>query len=178
MDSSAIARYLDETYPERKLFRGSAKSLEAQFEFIQIAVKMVSNMEGLRGLVLPWIPKGLNASSAEYYRRTRSALFGKSLDDIVPEASDEEAACWENVAKAFDALFQLIKKSEEQNIDLLWALDEAGDLAPTYTGLVFAGALAFIQRAGREGTGQRIATYNDGFWEQFQRDVAKHVKCL
>lgn len=136
MDSTQIAQYLDETYPERKLFRASAEGQKAQNEFLDFAWSKIIRLECLVGLMLSPMYKRLSPPSAEHYRQTREARYGIEVPNYAAAGSKLEASRWENVEKAFDEIFQQLKVAERKTPDILQIMNEEGERAPTYTALV------------------------------------------
>jgi glutathione S-transferase len=79
-DSWAIANYLEDTYPDRpSLFGGEGgravgRMLNWWGDVVVIA--------GMFPLIITDIPKNLHKADADYFRKTREARFGKSLEEI------------------------------------------------------------------------------------------------
>ena len=82
-DSSAIAEYLEEKYPDRpSLFPGDAAS--GLSKFVQNWAETVLQV-GLIGLVVLDIWNHLRPEDQGYFRESREARFGKSLEDVVKD---------------------------------------------------------------------------------------------
>jgi glutathione S-transferase len=79
-DSWAIANYLEDTYPDRpSLFGGEGgravgRMLNWWGDVVVIA--------GMFPLIITDIPKNLHKADADYFRKSREARFGKSLEEI------------------------------------------------------------------------------------------------
>jgi glutathione S-transferase len=82
-DSSAIADYLEERYGDRpSLFPGEAA--RGLSKFVQNWTDTVLQM-GLIGLIVLDIWKHIGPQDQEYFRSSREARLGKSLEDLVKD---------------------------------------------------------------------------------------------
>lgn len=79
-DSWAIAEYLDQHYPERPLLMGDA-SVVALTRFIDRWVTEVVH-PALARVILPDVFAVLQEKDKPYFRRTREAAFGLSLEEL------------------------------------------------------------------------------------------------
>jgi glutathione S-transferase len=79
-DSSAIAAYLEERYPDRPLFAGDAG--RALTTFVQNWTETVVQ-PGLPGFVVLDIYRHVAPEDREYFRRSREERFGRALEEIV-----------------------------------------------------------------------------------------------
>jgi glutathione S-transferase len=80
-DSMLIAEYLEKTYPDTpSLFPHNTVGLQSTF-----FPAFESNLDALWQFSLPATCSILNAPSAEYFRRTREAHFGKTMEDLFPK---------------------------------------------------------------------------------------------
>jgi len=99
-ESARIAQYLDTTYPDTPaLIPVETVALHASFQeaFLStIQVKM------LPLLFLP-TTKLFNPPSAAYFRRTREAMFGKTLEEFSPAGPIREAQ-WKELQEGFTKL--------------------------------------------------------------------------
>ncbi|MDE2581916.1 MAG: glutathione S-transferase family protein [Rhodospirillales bacterium] len=77
-DSWAIAEYLDRAYPDRPALFGTAK---AAIRFITAWTDQVLHAALVR-LIVSDIPPVLDPVAASYFRSTREAVFGKSLEAV------------------------------------------------------------------------------------------------
>ncbi|KAF7296832.1 hypothetical protein MIND_00914300 [Mycena indigotica] len=100
-DSFKIACYLDQTYPSQpRLVPSSNFALVRAVE------------DALQPLLAPVYPFGvpateriLNPASAVYWRGTREAIFGMSLEELLPApGSERESTQWAAVRASFDAI--------------------------------------------------------------------------
>ncbi|WP_315750054.1 MULTISPECIES: glutathione S-transferase family protein [unclassified Bradyrhizobium] len=86
-DSWAIANYLEDTYPDRpSLFGGAGGRAMACFLNAWGDIAIVG---GIFPLIIADIPKNLAAEDADYFRKSREARFGKSLEEVM--ASRDQA---------------------------------------------------------------------------------------
>jgi glutathione S-transferase len=102
-DSWTIANYLEDAYPERpSLFGGAGGRAMARLinAWGDIAV-----IGGIFPLIIADIPKNLAAEDAAYFRASREARFGKSLEEVMA-ARDQGVA---NFRKSLEPLRQTLK---------------------------------------------------------------------
>ncbi|WP_315733956.1 glutathione S-transferase family protein [Bradyrhizobium sp. SZCCHNR1093] len=86
-DSWTIANYLEDTYPDRpSLFGGAGGRAMARFLNAWGDIAIVG---GIFPLIIADIPKNLAAEDADYFRASREARFGKSLEEVM--ASRDQA---------------------------------------------------------------------------------------
>ncbi|MGJ4972780.1 MULTISPECIES: glutathione S-transferase family protein [unclassified Bradyrhizobium] len=86
-DSWAIANYLEDAYPDRpSLFGGAGGRAMARFLNAWGDIAIVG---GIFPLIIADIPKNLAAEDADYFRKSREARFGKSLEEVM--ASRDQA---------------------------------------------------------------------------------------
>ena len=82
-DSMTIAEYLEDTYPNTpSLFPFGARAPIHMF----VTMFSGSGSMAFRMVTIQATFHILNPSSAEYFRRTREELFGKTLEELAPEA--------------------------------------------------------------------------------------------
>ncbi|MGJ4905236.1 glutathione S-transferase family protein [Bradyrhizobium sp. HKCCYLS2058] len=80
-DSWAIANYLEDTYPDRpSLFGGAGGRAMARFMNAWGDIAIVG---GIFPLIIADIPNNLAAADADYFRKSREARFGKSLEEVM-----------------------------------------------------------------------------------------------
>ncbi|CCE06389.1 putative glutathione S-transferase (GST) [Bradyrhizobium sp. STM 3843] len=102
-DSWVIANYLEDTYPERpSLFGGDGGRAMARFMNWWGDIAVVG---GIFPLIIADIPKNLAAVDADYFRSSREARFGKSLEEVM--ASRDQAVV--NFRKSLDPLRLTLK---------------------------------------------------------------------
>ncbi|WP_316188881.1 glutathione S-transferase family protein [Bradyrhizobium sp. SZCCHNS1054] len=105
VDSWVIANYLEDTYPERpSLFGGDGGRAVARFMNWWGDIAIVG---GIFPFIIADIPKNLAAVDADYFRASREARFGKSLEEVM--ANRDQAV--PNFRKSLDPL-RLTMKSQ------------------------------------------------------------------
>lgn len=81
VDSWAIANYLEDTYPDRpSLFGGTGGRAMARF---MNAWGDIAIIGGIFPMIIADIPNNLAAADADYFRKSREARFGKSLEEVM-----------------------------------------------------------------------------------------------
>ena len=104
VDSFAIAQYLDTTYPDRPtLFAGEGGRATARF--VEAFSQTVLHPAITRMILLD-IHDRLGPEDRAYFRKSREAAFGKSLEDVAAAAPAERAA----FADKLNPLRYLLKK--------------------------------------------------------------------
>lgn len=99
-ESQRIARYLEDTYPSTctpPLFPLGTAGFQSMF--VDIWIQKIS--DPLHAITTPFATKQLPPRSQEYYRRTREARYGTTVEDIAPEGSERREAVWTGVRKGF-----------------------------------------------------------------------------
>jgi len=83
VDSWVIANYLEDTYPDQpSLFGGEGGRAAARFMNWWGDIAVVG---GIFPMIIADIPKNLAAEDAAYFRASREARFGKSLEEVMAE---------------------------------------------------------------------------------------------
>ncbi|KAI4527143.1 hypothetical protein K525DRAFT_187462 [Schizophyllum commune Loenen D] len=124
-DAHQIARYLDETYPDRRtLFPHGTVGLQNAFvgEFIN-------------KVVFPSFPIALEGCYAVmpertqvYFRETREKMFGKTLEEIWGDTAAVEKG-WVDVKKGLDWLEGILQENGDDKLFLLGDTPVEADLA-------------------------------------------------
>ena len=127
-DSSAIAEYLETHYPDRPTLYGGASG-RALTRFVQNWVETVVH-PALIGLVVLDILHHTAPEDRDYFRQSREARFGRSLEEVVEDRAARLPAFRE-------ALAPLRRTVERQNF-------VAGD-APAYADYVVFGAFQWAR---------------------------------
>ena len=96
-DSWKIALYLDETYPQRPLMDGDA--VRSLCNFVNSWCDMSLN-KALRPLALLQVVAILQDRDADYFRESREAMLGMSLEDSCADLSVARTALIEVLAPA------------------------------------------------------------------------------
>ena len=127
-DSSAIADYLEERYPDRPtLFPGAAA--RGLTKFVQNWTETVLHM-GLIRLILLDIWKHIGPSDQTYFRQSREARFGVPLEEVV---KDREARL-----PAFRASLDSLRRTVERQ-------DFISGAAPAYADYIVFGAFQWAR---------------------------------
>lgn len=85
-ESRAIAEYLDVTYPDTpRVIPDGTRGLQLAF-----SDAMVHNLAALSQFALPAVNAVLNPRSAEYFRRTREASLGMTMEQLLPSGERRE----------------------------------------------------------------------------------------
>ncbi|PPR00407.1 hypothetical protein CVT26_009692 [Gymnopilus dilepis] len=122
-DSLKIAEYLDKTYPDTpRLFPNNTVGLQVAF-----VEAFVSNLSALWQFALPAVNKILNPSSEAYFRRTREAMFGKTMEDLTP-TGEAGAAEWAKFEKGLGNVNEWYNKNGGKGPFLLGETPSWGDL--------------------------------------------------
>ena len=163
-DSYAIAEYLDAQYPNTpQAFPNGTQALQAVF------YRFINEQIGdLAAIFLPNVPNLLSKeSSLEYYTRTRTAKWGKSLEEAVPKGEELEKI-WKRLKALFNDLESWYAKSEGAFL--------VGD-DPSFGDFTLAGFLqAFKIIQGEESEDwKNIGAMNDGRWVKLLRDLEKYA---
>lgn len=169
MESSLIATFLDETFPARKLVRGTPASQAAQLEFVNLVGGVLG--PAISPLLAAFIEPHLRPRSAEYYRRSREAKFGGTLESFIstPEIVERR---WVKVEEALGVLEQFLEDNRIAGNEVLTAVDgdgsskEGGTLEPTYAALVLAAFFQCLNRVGFPYGQERIRKFDNGRWEK------------
>jgi glutathione S-transferase len=107
-ESFIIAEYLDKTYPDKPLlFPSGTKTLQTAFiEAVE------ANISPLFQFALPKTCETLlNPSSEEYFRRTRKEMFGKAVDELVPQGENAKAE-WKKLEEGFGKIAGWLKEDQ------------------------------------------------------------------
>ena len=115
-------------------------------------------------IVLPAFPLILNnicghIESGDWFYRTREAVFGVSMDAVMPKNDTDAAAMGEAMGKGLDELAQAMDADGEGNCRLT-----GGKV--TYAEMEFVAILYFVKLAGRESAWKHIKDRNGGRWEK------------
>ncbi|KAJ5898290.1 hypothetical protein N7504_008578 [Penicillium tannophilum] len=140
MDSVPIAQFLESTFPDPSVPLSSdlGREIEAKSRDIIRATFRISVMPRQIGILSP--------PAQEYFRRTREALLGHRLEDLLD--LDKEEQSWNAIGDGVRAAGELMQKNKADGPFVLGA-------QPTYTDFFIA---AFLQstRVVDEGVFQRI----------------------
>lgn len=161
-DSAAIAKYLDETYPDTpKLFPAGTDAFQAAFlDFAWPVLGFPVFM-----LVILDTANSLLPRSHDYFRSTREQKFGKKLEEL---ATEEE---WAKVEAGLAKLKGYLDANGKGN-DLLLMGAQGGI---TYSDIQIASFFVWAKIVWGEGSEKwkRLISLHDGKWAQFYAQFTK-----
>lgn len=126
MDSAPISRFIEETYPDPPIPLESELGRE-----IEVRARAVVGAVMFKSL-WPHEVKILAPRAAEYFRRTREALLGHPLEDLLDPVADAEM--WAAVEGDMDDVGRLMRTNAAEGPFVLGA-------RPSYTDFFITGAL-------------------------------------
>lgn len=153
-ESSAIAKYLDKTYPDTPIL--FPEGLDGfQTLFLDTIGPMVAG--AFRPYLLSRIWGHLNEPSAVYFRATREAAFGKKLEELKTEEQ------WQKVEAALERL-RSYYAANGNGRDLLLAGDRV-----TFCDLQVASILKWARITCGEDSEDwtKVMALDGGHWAQF-----------
>ncbi|KAK9350997.1 hypothetical protein V1523DRAFT_43634 [Lipomyces doorenjongii] len=126
MDSAPIAQFLESTYPDPPLPLTSelGREIEGKARVVVGAVFSMSLMPREIGILSP--------RAQEYFRRTREALLGHRLEDLLDPDKEEQG--WNAVSDGMRAVGELMRTHKADGWFVLGA-------RPSYTDFFIAGSL-------------------------------------
>lgn len=165
-DSTAIADYLDQTYPDTPLlFPPGTRGLVASYQTAMGSI--LAKTQALWKLVVLRVCLNLNERSHGYFRRTREADEGMRLEEIAPEGEVRE---------------RTLKEFEEE-LTKIGKWYEVGGGGPfimgdrlCYADILLAGHLTWVRVSlGKESEEwKRIAGFAGGFPGRFIEQFEKY----
>ncbi|RDB16096.1 Glutathione S-transferase-like protein ustS [Hypsizygus marmoreus] len=167
-ESTAIAEYLDKTYPDTpQLLPPGSHSLQHVF----ISAYMPT-LAPLWQFALPATNKILNPRSEEYFRRTREATFGKTLEDLVPSGAAREVE-WAKVKSGYDVVDGWLQKNKASGPYFLGK-------EHTFADFVVASFTIWLKKIWGEDSPEwkDIKTWNEGRWDAFLKELEKYETIL
>lgn len=157
-DSWAIARYLDATYPERPLLLPPGTA-GLQRAFIAAAAHVAVSHYG-DSVLLPTCAQ-LRPRSTEYFRRTREADFGCTMEAI--SAGQTRVDAWKKARDGFSRIKGWIEENGEGS---RWIM---GDVV-SYADLVLAAWTVWVRQV-KAAEWENVSEWDDGFWIKFVQDL-------
>jgi glutathione S-transferase len=164
-DSFKIALYLDESYPNPNypaLFPSGTRAIQRVFaERVSLLIlPMAPTMLPLVGQ-----PGFLDDRGEEYYRRTRQARFGKSLEQL----AEDGRQTWGRVQESWESFGSILEPSATGPFVM--------DDQISYADLVLVAVFCWVKRAdGQDGKlWQEIKQWQGGRWEALWDGVEKAV---
>lgn len=165
-DSWNIVRYLDTTYPERHnvVIPRETAALQKMFltavePKLQIGIFLYTVMQTM---------SQMNPRSREWYRRTREAELGKTLEEIGPEGSQERDMLWKNILEVFSQVSSWMEENEKGSAFV------CGE-GPTFVDFVIGSHLTWVKRVlgPQSKEYQELMVVNGGIWALLADGLAK-----
>jgi len=166
-DSSAIAAYLDVTYPDAPtLIPAGTAALQSAFHDTVLPL-----VEPLFLYALPATLKHLNPVSAEYFRRTREATFGCAMEEIAPKGADH-AVTWKKLHDALGKVDEWIRAGGE---DAKYVM---GDTL-SYADLFLAAYMHWSRHLWEDShEWDKIKEWHGGRWSNLMKSLEKYEATL
>ncbi|KAH8090982.1 hypothetical protein BXZ70DRAFT_487680 [Cristinia sonorae] len=155
-DSTAIADYLDKTFPDTaRLFPPGTRALYNSFaDEFELAV-----MTPLFLLSVLATCRNLNQRSFEYFKKTRTEAYG-DLESITPEGAEKTDGVWSDLERGLAKVAGWIETGGGAFL---------GGESPNYADIRLAAALIWGRIVlGRDSERwRRIISFDGGRWERF-----------
>lgn len=155
-DSWNIVKYLDETYPATYAVipRGTAVLQKAFQEVVEAKLQI-----GIFLYTVMQTSSQMNPRSREWYRRTREAELGRTLEEVGPEGSEERVRLWKNIIDVFSQVSLWMKENEEGTVFVCGK-------RPTFSDFVIVSHLTWVKRVlgPQSKEYQELMTANGGIW--------------
>ncbi|PPQ95558.1 hypothetical protein CVT26_008585 [Gymnopilus dilepis] len=164
-ESLSIAEYLEKTYPDTPaVFPCNTLSLQAPFHLPFRAYLKVYFQFGV-----PAAHGVLNAPSAEYFRRTREASFGKTLEELLPQG-DRAKEEWAKVQEGMGKVSQWYEKNGGKGPFLL------GETA-SWADLFVASYLVYMRITWGEERQEwkEVMSWHGGQWRRLLEALEKYT---
>jgi len=163
-DSTAIAIYLEKTYPNTpSVFPNESIGIQKAFE-----ATFRASLGSVWPFIIPAVCLKLNPVSAEYFRRTREAAFGKKLEDVVP-TGDARTEQWEKVEKGLASVDVYLAMTDKKGPYILGDTISWGDL------VMFSFLYFFKVILGENSKEWKdIASWNGGRWGTLVDSLKKY----
>ncbi|RDB26481.1 Glutathione S-transferase-like protein ustS [Hypsizygus marmoreus] len=163
-ESSRIAEYLEATYPDTpKLFPGGTHALQHAFIDAYDATLMAFYQ-----FAIPAAFKIITPNSQDYFRATREAYFGKTLEDLLPTGQVRKEE-WAKVKAAFDKVDGWVKKNKASSLYFYGT-------EPSFADFTVAAVLVWLKKIWGEDSPewQDIMAWNEGRWGTLLKEVEKY----
>ncbi|RPD77734.1 hypothetical protein L226DRAFT_458357 [Lentinus tigrinus ALCF2SS1-7] len=170
-DSVAIARYLDKTYPDTHPLVPKATAALQQAFLRAFEAEILPGKGELFALMMPQSHARLNERSQPYFRRTREAVLGQSLEEAAPRGSEKAKRLWEGVRSGFHAVAEWLKRAEDGGKELFF-----GGEGIVFADTVVAAFLTWIRLAfGEESEEWKgVLSWDGGRWGKFAEAFRKY----
>ncbi|PIL22614.1 hypothetical protein GSI_15304 [Ganoderma sinense ZZ0214-1] len=167
-ESAAIARYLDKAYPEsHTIIPQDTDALHAAFAVAYL--KVLYGGDHLRSLTMSASQAALRPPSAEYFLKTREAMYG-SFDEFAPKGSEKRGKHWEGLREIYRTLAGWLEADGRK--DRLFFMGERISFADVSV----AGFLWWIRRMFGEESDEwkEITGWDEGRWKRFMDAFAEY----
>ncbi|KAJ7597747.1 hypothetical protein C8J56DRAFT_920843, partial [Mycena floridula] len=164
-DSANIAKYLDEQYPDTPMV--FAPGIHGLYEaFLEALMNVI--LPPTWPFLFPSVPRVLSPSSLEYYRTTREALFGMTLEEMRPKG-EKKAEEWKKVEAAFGKMAKWMPK------DSLFIM--GGD-KPTFPDFAIGACLIGLKLLFGEESEEwkSIETFDEGRWARTLKAWDRYIE--
>ncbi|KAG6843698.1 hypothetical protein H0H87_001528 [Tephrocybe sp. NHM501043] len=163
-DSVRIAEYLDNAYPDTpKLFPLGSHAL--QYAFLDA---LPNKFSPLFQFSLSASNAVLNPPSEEYFRRTRKAIYGKTMEELLPKG-EVAVVEWAKVKAGLDEIYGWLEKGKSDGPYLLGR-------QPGFADIVLASMMIYLKKIWGEDSHlwKDLSNWNNGFWAKLVQDFEKY----
>ncbi|KAF8500716.1 hypothetical protein BU17DRAFT_72045 [Hysterangium stoloniferum] len=174
-DSWAIAKYLDETYPDtgsHRLFPDGTMALQM---LSQVYIHKNLYLGSLARILAPHLTPLLSETSQKYYRETREMFFRASLEELCPRDSAKWKEGWSNTQQvtkclavdnaAFDTIATFLNQNGSGNEILVMGV------RPSYIDFVLVSYLDLLAILLPDQW-EVVKTWNGGRWAKIREACA------
>jgi glutathione S-transferase len=162
-DSFQIAEYLDKTYPDTpRVIPPGTRALQAAFIDASWS-KMVGN---LFKFLMPKVSQALNKSGEEYFRRTREAAIGSTLEEMYP-TGDKAEEVWKNAEADFAVVYGWLREDE-------FVIGDKISFADFAIGGVLVVSRVLLGEESEEW--KRMLGWHNGRWARIAKSLEKYEK--
>ncbi|KAF9243907.1 hypothetical protein BU15DRAFT_72017 [Melanogaster broomeanus] len=167
-DSPAIARYLDETYPDPPIFTPLGKeAVEAHVAEVRPLLVVLVN------ICVAHTSRILEDRHKEAFIATRTKYFGVHPDDLF--APDKQEAVWKSVYDGLDRLSDYIERLETHRPGASFPF--GGDV-PCYADFALCSGFMWLKKCSPEGAWEKIQDLNGGKWERLCKGCEPYSQSL
>ncbi|KAH9480881.1 Glutathione S-transferase-like protein ustS [Psilocybe cubensis] len=164
-DSFPIAQYLDKTYPDTPpIFPRNTVGLHRAF-----TLSFAQHIEPLWDFIIPYTCFMLNPRSSEYFRRTREASFGKTMEELIPKG-DGAVGNWDVLREGFSKIAYVYSFTDDMGPFLM------GDEI-TWGDLLLCSFLSWMKIVWGEDDQKwkDVMKWDGGRWERLFNDLQKYA---
>ena len=162
VDSAAIVRYLEKTYPSAGPILLPPTLVPFQEAFWAAFAGTLFGGGHLVALTLPPVCAAMPPRSADAFRHAREALHGP-VDVLAPPGSQKRATHWEGLQVALGTIASWLGKTADGKERLLFLGGE--DIC--YADVTVAGFMKCIQKLTPPEEWEAVKTWDGGRWDRF-----------